>query len=322
MYQSALHQFIEFWTLDGYIRSNGSLLPTKEHTLLSFCSHLADGLHHSSIKVYLSVVRLLHIDYGFPHPLRHCLQLQRLLLSTTAPTRNSRPHAWYSPFSALGKPWSHHALGCLLHQFLWFTLGRGVYCQYHLWPIRSPDDTGSTGGREGKPLQPSCSYQNFKKWPFSAGVFHLTTSWSGFSLFYPYNHGLFTLPGIITGGPCPLRALVFTSPVRHSSSGNSWSVLCSQFSHRHCDHCSTTGYPWPLNQDNGKVDKWCIPAMSEPQLNWYWVSQRGWHNNRYSSGFCRALGASGIWQLGALASPSHEHSIEYKNKRKGVHTTL
>ena len=46
---------------------------------MRFCAHLADRLHHTSIKVYLSAVRSLHIDYGFPDPLTNCLQLQRLL---------------------------------------------------------------------------------------------------------------------------------------------------------------------------------------------------------------------------------------------------
>ena len=46
---------------------------------MRFCSHLADRLHHSSIKVYLLAIRSLHIDQGFPDPLVNCLQLQRLL---------------------------------------------------------------------------------------------------------------------------------------------------------------------------------------------------------------------------------------------------
>ena len=41
---------------------------------MRFCSHPADRLHHSSIKVYFS----LHIDQGFPDPSVNCLQLQRL----------------------------------------------------------------------------------------------------------------------------------------------------------------------------------------------------------------------------------------------------
>lgn len=46
---------------------------------MRFCTHLADRLHHSSIKVYLSAVRSLHIDYGFADPIVNRLQLQRLL---------------------------------------------------------------------------------------------------------------------------------------------------------------------------------------------------------------------------------------------------
>jgi len=79
VYRSARRHFIDFCTLDGYVSSNCSLLPTNEQTLLRSCSHLADRLHHSSIKVYLSAIRSLHIDQGFPDPLVNCLQLQRLL---------------------------------------------------------------------------------------------------------------------------------------------------------------------------------------------------------------------------------------------------
>ena len=46
---------------------------------MRFSALLADSLTHSSIKVYLSAVRSLHIDNGLPDPLVNCLQLQRLL---------------------------------------------------------------------------------------------------------------------------------------------------------------------------------------------------------------------------------------------------
>ena len=73
---ASAHRFLYF---RGYVTSNGSLLSTNEQTLLRFCSHLADRLHHSSIKVYLSAIRSLHIDQGFPDSLVNSLQLQRLL---------------------------------------------------------------------------------------------------------------------------------------------------------------------------------------------------------------------------------------------------
>ena len=46
---------------------------------MHFASCLADSLHHSSIKVYLSAVQSLHIDNGLPDPLVSCLQPHRLL---------------------------------------------------------------------------------------------------------------------------------------------------------------------------------------------------------------------------------------------------
>ena len=46
---------------------------------MRFASLLTDNLNHSSIKVYLSAVRSLHIDHGLPDPLVNCLRLQRLL---------------------------------------------------------------------------------------------------------------------------------------------------------------------------------------------------------------------------------------------------
>ena len=54
-------------------------MPADEQSLVCFASLLADNLHHSSIKVYLSAVRSLHIDNGLPDPLVNCLQLQHLL---------------------------------------------------------------------------------------------------------------------------------------------------------------------------------------------------------------------------------------------------
>ena len=46
---------------------------------MHFAAVLADNLNHSSIKVYISAVRSLYIDQGFPDPLLRCLRLQRLL---------------------------------------------------------------------------------------------------------------------------------------------------------------------------------------------------------------------------------------------------
>lgn len=61
------------------MNQDGSVLPASEQTLMRFSSHVADRLHHTSIKVYLSGIRSLHIDMGFSDPLINHLQLQRIL---------------------------------------------------------------------------------------------------------------------------------------------------------------------------------------------------------------------------------------------------
>lgn len=47
--------------------------------LCLFATFLARKIQHSSIKVYLSGVRVLHIEQGFQDPLANCLRLQRVV---------------------------------------------------------------------------------------------------------------------------------------------------------------------------------------------------------------------------------------------------
>ena len=78
-YASGQRKFVEFCRQAGKLHSNGSPCPADEWTLCLFVSFLADSIQHSSIKVYLSAVRSLHIEQGFPDPLLNCLRLQRVL---------------------------------------------------------------------------------------------------------------------------------------------------------------------------------------------------------------------------------------------------
>ena len=75
VYLSAQRRYFDFCHQDGQLSPDGALLPADEQSLMRFAS----SLHHSSIKVYFSAVRSLHIDNGLPDPLINCLQLQRLL---------------------------------------------------------------------------------------------------------------------------------------------------------------------------------------------------------------------------------------------------
>ena len=68
--------------------------PTEEWTLCLFATFLANTVQHSTIKVYLSAVRSLHIEQGFTDPLVDCLCLQRVLRGikrTQGDTSSLRP---------------------------------------------------------------------------------------------------------------------------------------------------------------------------------------------------------------------------------------
>ena len=65
--------------MTGHISPYGCLCKASEWTLCRFATYLADSLRHSSIKVYPSALRSLHVDQGFPDPFENCLQLQRVV---------------------------------------------------------------------------------------------------------------------------------------------------------------------------------------------------------------------------------------------------
>ena len=58
------------------LHANGSPCPGDEWALCLFVMFLADSIHDTSIKVYLSAVRALHIEQGLPDPLVGCFRLQ------------------------------------------------------------------------------------------------------------------------------------------------------------------------------------------------------------------------------------------------------
>ena len=78
-YASAQRKFYEFCVQAGKLQANGSPCPADEWTLCLFATFLAYSLRAASIKVYLSAVRSLHIEHGFPEPLLNCPRLQRVV---------------------------------------------------------------------------------------------------------------------------------------------------------------------------------------------------------------------------------------------------
>ena len=79
LYASSQAQFLSFCRQLGKLHPFGLPCPADEGTLCLFVTFLARTIKHSSIKVYLSGVRALHIDHRFPDPLINCLHLQRVV---------------------------------------------------------------------------------------------------------------------------------------------------------------------------------------------------------------------------------------------------
>ena len=78
-YASAQAKISSFCQQLSKLHPSGSPCPTDEWTLCLFVTFLARTLQDSSIKVYLSGIRTLHIDQGFPDPPADCLRLQRVV---------------------------------------------------------------------------------------------------------------------------------------------------------------------------------------------------------------------------------------------------
>lgn len=78
---SGQRRFVEFCTQLGKLGPNGSPCLVDEWKLCLFVTHLAQSVRPSTIKVYLSAIRALHIEQGFSDPLVNCLRLQRVLRS-------------------------------------------------------------------------------------------------------------------------------------------------------------------------------------------------------------------------------------------------
>lgn len=78
-YNSGTTAFINFCLHYHRFSQQGSIIPATEDTLLLFVSYLSVKVRPSTIKVYLSAVRNLHIQHGFPNPVEHSILLPRLL---------------------------------------------------------------------------------------------------------------------------------------------------------------------------------------------------------------------------------------------------
>ena len=78
-YSAAQRRFLEFCFWSGQVKSGGSPLPASEWTLILFITELSRSLKASSIKVFLSGVRSLHVENVFDNPLKNRPRLEQVL---------------------------------------------------------------------------------------------------------------------------------------------------------------------------------------------------------------------------------------------------
>ena len=101
-YSAPQRRFLEFCFWSGKVQSGGSPLTPSEWTLILFITELSRSLKASSIKVYLSGVRSLHVENGFDNPLKNRPCLEQVLCGIKrSQGLERRPHL---PITSIGPP--------------------------------------------------------------------------------------------------------------------------------------------------------------------------------------------------------------------------
>ena len=99
-YASAQRKCYKFCVQAGKLQANGSPCPADEWTLCLSATFLADSLRAASIKVYLSAVHSLHIEYGFPDSFLNFPRLQRVVRGIKclqgSASSEQPPHYWFN----------------------------------------------------------------------------------------------------------------------------------------------------------------------------------------------------------------------------------
>ena len=76
-YSSAQRLFLSFCSNHNLLHDNGSPCPASELTILRFIGEISDSRQASTLKVYLSAIRALHVQMGFSDPFlnRPCIPM-------------------------------------------------------------------------------------------------------------------------------------------------------------------------------------------------------------------------------------------------------
>ena len=257
---ASVHQFLYFrWLCQFKWFFN-------EQTLLRFCSHLADHLHHSSIKVYLLAIRSLHIDQGFPDPLVNCLQIQcplRGIKRHQGSTLTQRQPVTPDLMRIIQRSLDTHNSE---HVMLWAgrCLGFFGFLRIGEFMVNSTFDlsihlTVQDSQVEVNPSSLCVCIKSSKNDLFPQGCFiYLGRALSNFG-----HPGIFTSLRALIWSPVhrhPWSAFnsfsfVFLHPVCVTGGGNPWAVFKPQFSHwGRYGSCAMRHSRSPY-QDHGRVDQ-------------------------------------------------------------------
>ena len=90
-YSSAQKRFLKFCEEHDFLHPNGSAVPASELTILRFIGSLSGFCQASTIRVYLSAVRSLHIQNGLEDPLVGCLRIPLVLRGLRRLKSSNRP---------------------------------------------------------------------------------------------------------------------------------------------------------------------------------------------------------------------------------------
>ena len=154
-----------------------------------FITFLARTIQHSSIKVYLSGVRALHIEQRFPDPLLNCRCLQRVVLGTQHCHGSSSSNRLPITNDLMLVIWHSLDLHLLVHRMFWAACSLGYFGSLPTSEFTIPNlssflsslHLGFQDIAVDSPSAPPCmriTIKGSRTYPFRKGCFiHIGVKW-------------------------------------------------------------------------------------------------------------------------------------------------
>ena len=107
-YRSHLKAYMDYCEM-----TNQSPLPLTSQNLCRYVAYLATKLSYSSIGKYLNIVRILHLDAGFPNPLSANWILSVMKGVQSKASNNTTNFVKVTSTVVSGRTTRHSVLGCM-----------------------------------------------------------------------------------------------------------------------------------------------------------------------------------------------------------------